>query len=377
MKLLSIFGVLALVAFQSVVWSNDIPPQCKVGEECVIELPGLICGDGTPGYYSLVLRSGAENLLIYMQGGGACWDNRTCNLGLAQLSRPQTGTDFHSGKGIFNSQHKENPFGKDYNIAYIPYCTGDVFTGNKINNYGTAAQPKTVRHLGYDNVLKTMKELKRHFPNPSKAVLLGVSAGGIGAYYHMGTLVKTYPKSQKYVISDAGTPFEPPFVNKTKYEKITAAWGAKDTLPQKFRSSPVTSFGELIEYNRFHYPDVRFGLISSYRDYIMTFFAFTIGSASPKTAVFDILQDVADNRLGANFANGRVYYLNESNHDYSKTRDLDETVSEGLSLGKWITSMVSDEKGWQNIRPQNVPDSWNRGQIFPQTIDELRNWPLQ
>ncbi|CEG42184.1 Protein notum homologue [Plasmopara halstedii] len=74
-----------------------------------------------------------KKLLLFFQGGGACVDKYTCDFTLqcqlgddSLISTRATVTE----KGIMNRQLGDNVF-NDFNIVYLPYCTGDLFVGNK------------------------------------------------------------------------------------------------------------------------------------------------------------------------------------------------------------------------------------------------------
>src|SRR4029453_5558698 len=45
-----------------------------------VELPGTVCGNGSQ-YKFFVRRTGSPNLLLFFEGGGACWDYDTCRGG--------------------------------------------------------------------------------------------------------------------------------------------------------------------------------------------------------------------------------------------------------------------------------------------------------
>lgn len=207
-----------------------IPTDCGDDRECLIELAGSSCADGTPSYFTLTKRAGAKNLLIYFSGGGACWSKQSCEAGYAQtLTREEEPTDWTDGQGIHSKHDKKNPLATDYNIITVPYCTADAYTGNRTADYGTQRAPYVIRHVGYENVKKTLAAVKTLYPTPGKVVLAGCSAGGIGVTYHLRNLAATYPEARKYVVSDAGTPFRPPFVHEKNYRQIMASWGADTT----------------------------------------------------------------------------------------------------------------------------------------------------
>ena len=85
---------------------------------------GPICIAGTA--FSAFTREGdSKNLLIFEQGGGACWQGfYNCNV-LSEAQEPPG-----PPTGIFDFDSPDNPFA-DYSIVYMPYCDGSVFTGDK------------------------------------------------------------------------------------------------------------------------------------------------------------------------------------------------------------------------------------------------------
>ena len=84
--------------FVNRAYSGNIPSHCHYDKECLIEVPGMVCADGTASYITLTAREGAENALIYLSGGGACWNKTTCSLGYAQpLTRVGPNNDWNNG----------------------------------------------------------------------------------------------------------------------------------------------------------------------------------------------------------------------------------------------------------------------------------------
>ncbi len=351
----------------AMVSSAAISTNCQDNKECLIELPGSTCADGTPSFITLTRRPTAKHVLVYLTGGGACWDAQTCKKGLANpLTRTETPTDWNNGDGIGDATDSNNPFAADYSVVTVPYCTGDVHAGARTINYGTDAAPYVIRHQGFKNVQLAFDKVKSIFPNPDKVVLLGCSAGGIGAYYHMGTLAKAFPDSEKMVISDAGTPFRPPYINADKYKMVMTNWGADKTLPEG-----VTDFSGLIADNGKRYPDIDFGFISSYQDKTMTFFALAVGSASPFTAVRDTIIDLSDKYLGLNNPRAKVFYTNTSMHCHT-VEALGGIQSGDQNLGQWLTAMVEHKKGWENERPDLTQEIYiDPNQPIP-TMDDIK-----
>jgi len=140
---------------------------------------GPICIAGTP--YSVFTRAGnPSKLLIFEQGGGACWqDFYNCNV-LSEAQEPPT-----ARVGIWDFDSPDNPFA-DYSIVYMPYCDGSVFSGdNDVFDpaFGAAigVPSAVVRfHRGLRNQSAGMDMAKATFPQASRVTIAGSSAGGVG-----------------------------------------------------------------------------------------------------------------------------------------------------------------------------------------------------
>jgi hypothetical protein len=67
-----------------------------------------------------------KKLLIFLQGGGACWQGfYNCNI-LADGQAPPAAPPF---PGVFDSSSPDNPFA-NYSVVYMPYCDGSAFGGD-------------------------------------------------------------------------------------------------------------------------------------------------------------------------------------------------------------------------------------------------------
>lgn len=141
---------------------------------------GPVCIAGTE--YSVFTRKGKKNkLLIFEQGGGACWqDFYNCNV-LSEAQEPPG-----PPTGIFDFESKDNPFA-DYSMVYLPYCDGSVFSGdNDVFDpaFGAAiGVPQALFrfHRGMRNQSAGMDLARSMFPKAKDITVAGSSAGGVGA----------------------------------------------------------------------------------------------------------------------------------------------------------------------------------------------------
>lgn len=349
--------VLTLIAISgSVHAAATLSAECGPGKQCLINVPGTQCADGTPSYITLTKRAGAKNVLIYLNGGGACWDKNSCQRGFARpLTRQEVATEWEDGEGIHSRHDKGNPIDLEYDIVTVPYCTGDVYAGDRDANYGTQEEPYVIRHRGYRNIKLMLEAIKKMYPSPEKAVMIGCSAGGIGAYYHLPNFAATFPTAKKFVVSDAGTPFKPPYLSERKYQAIMKSWGAENTFPEAHPGEAKSrDFFAVIQQNTKYFPDIRFGLISSLADQTMTFFALAVGSTAPFQAVRNSIVDVAEHAIGRNAENAKVFFDNGNMHCHTP-HELGVMTAGGTSLGQWMTEMISESRDWQNVRADLTP----------------------
>jgi hypothetical protein len=136
---------------------------------------GPACIAGTP--YSVLTKAGdPDKLLIFLQGGGACWQNfYQCNI----LAEAQNGP--RPPFGVFDSNNPDNPFA-DYSIVYMPYCDGSAFGGDNDVLDGSFPFGPVRFHRGVQNVSAGMDVAGATFPptKKMKITVMGHSAGGVG-----------------------------------------------------------------------------------------------------------------------------------------------------------------------------------------------------
>jgi hypothetical protein len=134
---------------------------------------GPICIAGTP--FSAFSREGdPKKLLIFEQGGGACWqDFYFCNI-LAEDQEPPA-----PPVGIWDFDNPDNPFA-DYSVLYMPYCDGSVFSGdNDVTDPNFPFGPVRF-HRGMRNQSAAMDVARTLFPTAKEITVSGSSAGGVG-----------------------------------------------------------------------------------------------------------------------------------------------------------------------------------------------------
>lgn len=174
------------------------------------------CSDGSE--YVIFLRKGStDNLLIHFSGGGACWDDPTCGkpitiLGELTAKKSKSLDMFYLPNitrfipailgGIFEADPNTNPF-SDWNVVFIPYCTGDLHVGNSLKTYFSENGSFQIHHKGRNNSLAALNWIKNNYYATNKVVVSGESAGAYASAFWAPYVASLFPTSKIYQVSDA------------------------------------------------------------------------------------------------------------------------------------------------------------------------------
>ncbi len=197
------------------------------------------CSDGSP-FRFFVRPADPARLVFYLQGGGGCWDARTCDpqgqptytMTAIEEMRSAAGTDPEedAAHGIAAFNHPENPFA-DYSFVFVPYCTGDVHIGDRDAVYeapateGEPAREVTIRHRGYINGKAALDWTGEHFLEPETVFVAGSSAGSIPAPVYARHLADRYPAARVTAFGDGAGGYRS--LNETRPHE---SWGTIEAL---------------------------------------------------------------------------------------------------------------------------------------------------
>jgi hypothetical protein len=177
------------------------------------------------GAYAFWLRKAdPQRLLIFFQGGGGCFDERTCAVGSTWFDdRVDAEDDPARSGGILDLADTRNPF-REWSIVYIPSCTGDVHVGSRTVRYGHI----TVQQYGWVNAQAALRRAYREVPRPRAVFVAGCSAGSVGSAFHADSIIRRYAKARVTQLGDSlAFVFHRPI-------RLTE-WGAQTHLPPFFR----------------------------------------------------------------------------------------------------------------------------------------------
>jgi hypothetical protein len=152
---------------------------------------GPICMRGAEFAAFYEDRPSSDQLMILLDGGGACWSgfcfaDETADATITAVAMASTAPD-----NYFN----------DWDIVYAPYCDGSVFSGD---NEVTEPDGSTRYHHGLQNLAAAIDLATEHFPGTKEILLAGFSAGGYGTITGMVAVRLAFPDADLYVLDDSG-----------------------------------------------------------------------------------------------------------------------------------------------------------------------------
>ncbi len=154
---------------------------------------GPLCMRGAD-YTTSVRDSDSDNLLIFLQGGGACWSEFCLAVTGAFEGIPDV--------EIMNPEFEGNPVA-DWDMVYLPYCDGSMFVGDAEyddNIYDNGAR----YHHGLANLTGAFEVVAQQFPQPKRILLAGSSGGAYGLLLAGPLLRHYYPDTELIMMADSG-----------------------------------------------------------------------------------------------------------------------------------------------------------------------------
>lgn len=272
MRIVSLIVLLMLVGAVGVLAQGDLPTAEALDEGLnYLTIEGGTCARGTP--YTFAAKPGdPEKLMIYFQGGGACWNLSTCRVGGTFDDSAEAGElDFY--EGVFEFDNPENPVA-DYSMVVVTYCTADVHTGDAEAAFGEGEGAFDIAFRGVANTNAVLDWTYANYPDVTNLIVTGSSAGAYGAIYHAAGILSHYSDAQSLVMGDAGIGV------------TVEGWAGLDTWNIMANVPDAADFGEVREasFTRDLYangaamfPDVTFAEYTTYADQVQVGFYFLMG----------------------------------------------------------------------------------------------------
>jgi hypothetical protein len=328
--------------------SGAEPITLNPGTWTWVDFPGTACDDGTATGIGVNASATSSNVLIFLNGGGACWDYSTCVELDTSAHGPFGSRQFSQivpalGLGAFSRSAANNPF-RDWTFVFVPYCTGDLHSGSRVATYTSGANTAQIHHVGHTNVQAFLARLAATFTAPGKVVLSGSSAGGFGTVFNYDEMRAHWPAAEGYMIDDSGPLLGGDAIAPQLRTAWAAAWGNEQVMDSVCGSTACrTDYSRVYGALSARYPDDRLALLSSLQDQTIRSY-LGLQPASFEAALLAAARDAID-------PTPNVEYFFVSGSSHTMLGAPDSFTSGGVSLTTWLTRMVTDDPAWASTRP--------------------------
>lgn len=322
-----------------------------------VELEGSKCRDGKTTGIGISINPDSDKLVIFMQGGGACLETITC------AGNPSSWGESSLGSGPSEAplqREGASPFA-DWNMVFVPYCSGDVHTGT--NPSGFNGNP----HTGYTNFTKALERVVPTFKDKVDTVVLaGQSAGGFGVAWNWMRTQDAFGEIPVHAFDDSGQPLGPDYLSPCLQKFVAKQWGWAPTIHPSCESCDIDNGNvvrPLVDTALNRHPDRRFALMSNDEDgVIKTFFAYGLNDCSSlNSGGFSLPQaypmgkfpeglDELRERL-APFDNAAIFEIVGGGHVLTGTENAWGTTAGGVSLLDWSKWFLADDAKWVSVGP--------------------------
>lgn len=284
--------------------------------------------------YSFFHRDGTDpsRLVVYFQGGGACWDWVSCS---GMFDTRVDDDELSQFRGILDRSNPENPF-KDFAMVFVPYCTGDVHIGDASRRYGDDPASRPVAHRGARNARAVLAWLAAQKRSPRTVVVTGTSAGSYGALFHTPSLARMYPAARIVMIGDSGVPLL------SDNRKVLQSWGADEVLAQLWSRPREAVVEQPLRAAHIHAAasgaSVRLAQVTSDRDGVQGAFYIISGSHRAREATYALLDGVR--QAVPDF---RSFVLEGGDHGLFPRDAFYRYGADGVLLKDWVGRLIRGE----------------------------------
>jgi hypothetical protein len=327
-----------------------------------------VCKDGSP-YAYFAKRGTVNKLLVYYQGGGACWENLTCSVGVCDPNVNPAGSDNpnNASTGFFDLGNPANPF-RDWSIVFVPYCSCDIHFGDAAQDYAGPFPTIHVEHRGYQNSRVVERFAREHFVEPDEIFVTGSSAGAYGAWFHAPLHRLAWPSSKMAVLADAGNGVVTQSFLETNFPNWNFAAnvptdipGLTDTLTN---GTGIPGYTEIVAD---YFPDIRWAHYTTAFD----------GGLGGQTGFYNIMLNDNDPIAATTWWNGscpfnaamraqaqatyaavpsnyRYYIGTGSRHTMWGSNKVYGDVTGGVpTIVDWVNALIGGTPDWVNVEAAN------------------------
>lgn len=296
---------------------------------------GPLCRNGSE-YQMATLDQGSEDLIIYLEGGGACWSTFcTAN------------TDAVSGitaVGILDPAREDNP-ARTWNQVFVPYCDGGLHASDADRDVDLDDDGNVELHRGLHNLSAALDVAVNTFPSPRRVLLTGESAGGFGTMFATALVRYVYPDARIDVVNDSGVgvlrPGEPEFVRMVMEE-----WNAGAFIPESCPEC-IADDGHLTDYLIWQLEQdttIKRGMLSYNRDFVLSDVFLKIGKDAFEAALYE---EMAQLNAALPDRNKSWIPIGEA-HTFLRA-EPDKTAG-GVPVLDWVGFLLEDSDEWVSVQ---------------------------
>lgn len=330
-------------ASENTAWYDTIRPLKTLGKGWN-RIPGRSgTGCAHDSTFAFLVRPGLpDKVMIFLNGGGACWRAQECN----PRGRPtytmtaDSANDVSTRTGIFDVANEANPV-RDYTMVFIPYCTGDVHLGTREVEYELKGDKTiTVRHGGAANLEAVLDWVYTNIRNPRTVFVAGVSAGAVPSPVVAERMARRYPRARVVQLGDGAGGYRAEAV-----PSVLRDWGAVDYLADDpaYRSIDSTgfTFQQLYIGAARVAPRVQYAQVNTTEDATQEYFLSLLGVKDipfVKLLATDLAEvDDAVPLFNAYTAPGKAHTILRSNALYT-------TVVDSVPFKDWLAALVNGDE---------------------------------
>ncbi len=316
-----------------------------------VPVDGAVCRDGSPAGFGVNMNSASKNLMIYLQGGGACYNAITCfanppNFDSSTIASAASG-------GVLDRTNAANPV-KDWNMVFVPFCTGDVH-GGTATNVTVPGVAGLQQFVGYTNMGLFLDRIVPTFKNVQHVLHTGMSAGGFGSGLTIQLVADKFPPGTNITfIDDSGPPMSSTYLPSCLQGSWRTTWGFDNSFLKDCGADCPDPNNFAIDWSLHllkKYPTQKSGLIESIDDSVITLFygwgtnncatpgsavATPVDAATFKAGLLDFRSEIT-----AKTQNFGTYYPNSTQHTWTQGASFYTEDEGGTALVDWYTNILN------------------------------------
>jgi hypothetical protein len=302
------------------------------------------CGNGTPAGIGInPAPGGSQQVVLYLNGGGACWDAFTCYVLKSSAHVEDTYSQavldtevaFLTSAGMTDRQDATNPF-RGAHFVFVPYCTGDLHAGDAVQSYDTFNPQRKLHHRGARNMSAFLTRLRATFPDAQQIWLMGSSAGGYGAQLHFERISQAFPDARVDLLADSAQVVMP---YGGRLAEMSRPWNLQ--FPAECTEC-AQRFPALIDTLATRWPGRRFGLLAYDDDATLTlYFNFPLGE----------MRNATNTLLANQYTRPNTRYFVLTGNQHVLLGNLKSLVGPGsVTLKDWVRQWATRDPEWSNAR---------------------------